>query len=359
MHKRYLLIFTFVVLLTGCFPSTKILEDIQLVSAIGYDYMNQDMVQLNAMVAIPQSGEDQPPLTEVFSSTTHTSKMARMFEQAESPKPFHMGRLEVALYDKRLAQNGVFRLVDTLQRDPTIGRDLHLGVVDGSTKPVLQGNYKVSETPSKYLFLLLKQNMVSNIPKSNLHKFLYAYYGKGIDPFLPLLEKKGNRIKLKGTALLKNDKLAGEIDLRESFSLKLLLESFEKGMYEVRLKDEQYFVLQNLSSGVKYKFEDVKTAPKVNIHVAIKGRVNEAPDIPISKKPMVDELEKLTEKELNKSMNNLINKFQDLNVDPLGLGDRARSKTRKFDIKKWEEQYKDIPIHVSVDVQIIQAGITE
>jgi spore germination protein len=359
MIRKSFVILSSMLLLTGCFPSKRILEDIQLVSAIGYDYKSKNKVQLNAMVSIPQSGEDVPPISQVFSGTTHTSKMARMFEQAESPKPFQMGRLEIAMYDNKLAKKGIFKLVDTLQRDPTIGRDLYLAIVDGSTRQLLDEHYQLSETPSKYLFLLLKQNMVSSIPKTNLHEFLYAYYGKGMDPHLPLLKKSGNRIRVEGTALLKEDRLKGKIDLRESFILKLMMQPFEKGIYEVELNENKYFTLQNLSSDVDYHFKNVKVSPRVTIHATVKGRVNEAPNVPLSKKSMVDHLEKVSERQLSNDMKKLTNKLQKWNVDPLQLGDRARSQTRNFDFERWEAFYPEIPMDIKVDVEIIQAGITE
>ncbi|MDM5317143.1 Ger(x)C family spore germination protein [Fictibacillus sp. b24] len=359
MVKKYLVIIFSIVLLTGCFPSKRILEDIQLVSAVGYDYHSKNKVKLNAMVAIPQSGEDVPPISQVFTTITHTSKMARALEQAESPKPFQVGRLEVALYDNRLAEKGIYNLVDTLQRDPALGRDLYLAVVQGSTKPLLDQKYPLSETPSKYLFQLLQQNMLSNIPDSNLHRFLYTFYGKGMDPNLPLLEKQGDRIRLKGTAILKDDKMVGQLNLEDSFMLKLMMESFEKGIYEVKFTKDRFFTIQNISSKAEYHFKNVRNSPAIDIVVKIKGRISEAPKIPVSKPPLVEQLERATEKEMSEKINKMVDKLQKWNVDPIGLGDLARSRRRGFNFEQWEKQYPDIPINVKVKVEIVQAGITE
>jgi len=41
------------------------------------------------------------------------------------------GKLEVAVYSKRIAQNGIGGLIDTFHRDPTISEKLFLTVVDG------------------------------------------------------------------------------------------------------------------------------------------------------------------------------------------------------------------------------------
>ncbi|MED1865972.1 Ger(x)C family spore germination protein [Fictibacillus nanhaiensis] len=358
VNKKLLIIFTLITL-TGCFPSKKILEDVQLVSAVGYDYKSNNQVELNGMVAIPQRGEDVPPISQVFTATTNTSKMARALEQAESPKPFEIGRLEIALYNDQLAEKGIYNLVDTLQRDPSLGRDLYLAVVKGSTKTLLKQQYPLSETPSKYLLQLLNQNMSANIPKSNLHDFLYTYYGKGMDPNLPLLEKDGDRIRVIGTALLKDDKMVGHLKLEDSFLLKLLMEPFEKGIYEVKFKKDQFFTIQNLSSKVEYRFKDVKRSPSIDIFVKVKGRVSEAPKIPVSDPSLIEQLESAAEKAMNKRTNKIVKKLQKSNVDTIGLGDLARSRTRGFDFKRWDEQYPDIPINVKVKVEITQAGITE
>ncbi|KZE69229.1 hypothetical protein AWM68_02880 [Fictibacillus phosphorivorans] len=359
MVKKYVVIILSITLLTGCFPSKKILEDIQLITAVGYDYHSKNKVKLNAMAAIPQRGEDVPPITEVFTGITHTSKMARALEQAESPKPFQIGRLEVALYDKKLAEKGIYKLIDTLQRDSAVGRDLYLAVVQGSTKTLLEKKYPLSETPSKYLFQLLKQNMKSNIPATNLHRFLYTYYGKGMDPNLPLLEETDDRIKVKGTAILKGDKMVGQLSLRESFMLKLMTESFEQGLYEVKFSKDRFFTIQNISSKPKYRFKNVKQSPEIEIEINIQGLVSEAAKIPVSKPPLVEQLEKATEEDMHKKLHKVVAKLQKWNADPIGLGDLARSRTRGFDIKQWERQYPTIPIDVKVKVDIVQAGITE
>jgi spore germination protein len=360
MGRKLIILTLSLLILSGCFPKPNILEDVQIVQAIAYDYVNDQKIRVGAEVSVTPTAEQQAKLeSELFIAESHTNKSARRMIESESPKPFRIGRLGVALYDKTLAEQGLRKMVDKFQRDPSIGRDIFMAVVEGSPVGLLEDEYTVAETPSKYLIDMLDQNMRSNIPRSSLHHYLYRFYGMGMDPFMPLLEKKGKHIEIKGVALFKDDKYKGYINIRQAFLLKMLREKFKTGMFEVRLKKDKYFTVENISSQVDYKIKDANNNPKITMDVKMSGGINEAPKIPIGSKKMILQMETATQRSMEKEMNAIVKKFQRLNVDPIALGDRARSKTRKFDYKNWQEKYPKIPIKVNVKVNITQLGIMD
>jgi spore germination protein len=359
MDKRCLMPILLLSLLTGCFPKTQILEDIQLVQSVAYDYLSEKNIKVGAEATITPRGEDVQLISEIFKAESHTNKSARKIIESESPKPFRIGRLGVVLFNKKLAEEGIYKIVDVLQRDPSIGRDIFMVVAENSAIDILEGEYSVSETPSKYLTNMLDQNMRSNIPRSSIHLFLYRYHGKGMDPFMPLIEKKGNHIRIKGVALFKGDKYKGYINIRNAFFLKLLRESFEDGMFEVKYGENNYYTIENISSQVDFKVKNANKNPEITMDVKVTGRINEAPKILVGKKNVIDQLEKTASEMLEKDMEAMIKKFQRLNVDPLALGDRVRSRTRNFDFKNWEGKYPEVPIDINVAVQIIQSGIMD
>ncbi len=164
--------------LSGCFPSTRILEDIELIQTNGYDYVDKNTIKTTSQVPITQSGQTLITMSEEFTAKAHTSKDARRISLAESPKPFMNGRIGVVLYGKKLAEKGIYRATDTLQRDPSVGRDIFLAIVDGEAETLLKTKNSLNETPSLYLKELLTHTMKTEIPASTLHHFLYSYYGK-------------------------------------------------------------------------------------------------------------------------------------------------------------------------------------
>lgn len=88
----------------------------------------------------------------------------------------------------------------SLARNNKVGSHLLLGVAEESAKELLK--IEVNKTLSDTLYLpnLVEQNEQSmNLPKTNLHLFLYRYFSPGSDPFLPYFEKKEISPSLKGS----------------------------------------------------------------------------------------------------------------------------------------------------------------
>jgi spore germination protein len=70
-------------------------------------------------------------------------------------------------------------------------------------------------------------------------------------------------------------------------------------------------------------------------------------------------IERKIEKELNKEGYKLIGKFQKLNIDPIGIGEHVRSRTRAFDHKGWNKNYSGLDIKVKYQVKITESGISQ
>ena len=91
-----------------------------------------------------------------------------------------------------------------------VGRDLYLAIVHGKAEDVVKMEPKLIKTPGVQVKELIEQNIRTNLPDVDLHRYLYACHGKGIDPVMPLLETAGDRIRVKGIALFKRDKYIGK-----------------------------------------------------------------------------------------------------------------------------------------------------
>ncbi|MFX3625033.1 MAG: Ger(x)C family spore germination protein [Ectobacillus sp.] len=359
MHRIGLILLS-VLLLSGCGAQKKILEDVQLTRTIGFDEAEGNKVRGTVALMITPPGQNVQPRTDILTNVSYTGKGIRQLLQAESPKPILVGKVRTVLYGEKVAHSNLYRYVDTLQRDPNIGRDVYLAITEGETMPFLQLRSPMSQGPGMYIEQLLEQNSKTNFPKTDLHHFLYHYLGKGLDPIMPLLSLRGNHIFIKGIALFKKGKYIGKyIPYKQGFIFKALYEPFERGMYEIQMKPHGFITIQNIGSSVKYKILNGSTNPAVHIFLSMKGRVVESPDLAVRDFKAINKFEAQIEKQIQKEALKMMRMFQKEHIDPLGIGDRARSQTRNFNIKKWEKQYASIPIYVKVNVQITQAGIAE
>lgn len=74
---------------------------------------------------------------------------------------------------------------------------------------------------------------------------------------------------------------------------------------------------------------------------------------------IIKKIEKEFEDQINKEATAMIQDFQEKGIDPVGFGQFIKTKTRGFDFKRWEDEYKNLTVNVKTDVVITEVGIVE
>jgi spore germination protein len=54
---------------------------------------------------------------------------------------------------------------------------------------------------------------------------------------MPLIERKGDKVQIKGIALFKKDRYIDYIDFKQAFFFKMLFEDMRKGYFEIKLQN--------------------------------------------------------------------------------------------------------------------------
>ncbi|MDQ0199473.1 Ger(x)C family spore germination protein [Neobacillus ginsengisoli] len=345
----------FILLLAGCASEEKIIDDIDLVTAVGYDYVDGHNVM--GTVSIPVFRPDKSISTETFSDVSSLIRENRAKLDSEADKPLFSGKLEVALYSKELAQHGIYQFIDYLNREPSVGSRVLIAVVEGNAKDLIKKKFSTTDTGLYYSSLLEKHIKKGTIPKTNLHQMMYMYFSKGGDPFLPLLKMKNKKVKIDGIALFKDDKYVGKIPFKQTFAFKTLVENFDSGIFPIHNGDKSA-VVENVRAKRHYTVDTSRSVPKVNIDISIDGVIREYKGT-INNQKMVQVLEKEMEKQITKDYKKIITTMQELNVDPIGLGDIIKSQDRSFNINKYKSYYREIPIKTNVKIKITEYGVTK
>ncbi|WP_347552123.1 Ger(x)C family spore germination protein [Pseudalkalibacillus hwajinpoensis] len=359
--KRWYAVLIFALMLTGCVEN-RILDDLQMITVIGYDKADDgsesDVVK--GIAVAPQFERDGRIENNVFVESAHLSKEIRSQFNAESSKPLVSGKLQVAIYSREIAEtDGIIDLVDTLQRDPAIGSRAFLAIANSDPEEMLRSDFGNVDIGS-YIHDVLEHNSVNGmLPLTNLHYFLYYYYSEGNDPFLPLIEKQDNKVKIVGLALFDGDKMVGEIGLQDLFTFKALFEKFSSNdSYSVKLDNGEYAAVYNIASKRNLNLADVDK-DNIEIKGEILGIIKEYSGEKLNPKIM-KEIQSTMEVEIEEKGNAMIKDFQRLGVDPLGLGNAVRSVTRGgLDQKEWKKKYEDMDITFNMNVNITEAGVTE
>ena len=355
--KTFLVLLISVLLLSGCMTHSSV-EENAIIQMVGYD--KGENKRIRGTVSIPQYGnsEKNSSATEIYlTASADGVKEVEKEIQKQSSKPISIGKLAVTLYSKELAEGGISDVIDILSRDSRISRNMFLGIVEGDTKDLVEGGYTQDETTSKHVQGLIENNSHYNFPKTNLHGFLYSYYAEGMDPFLPLISKKESNVELSGVAFFNGGTVVGTIPDSKIFIFKMLKENFKRGMQNIPFQGGM-FMLDNIGSNVNYELKGTLDDPVFDIKVNIKAEVNEMAGVDREiTSALAKEMEEVSVEYFKLNADEMIQMFKEKKIDPLGIGDFAKTRKRDFNLTQWEDHYSELKVNVKVDVEITEYGI--
>lgn len=344
--------------LTGCMNIDQhILDDVQLITGAAYEYVDDDIIELTTV--FPNYQPDGSVKNETLTTTAILNKENRDKQSLQSEKPMVSGKLEVVLYERKTAEKGILELLDTLSRDPSIGANVYMAILDGNPKEVLNKQYGNIDN-GIFLSNLIEQNVESRlIHKTNLHIFKYKLYAEGIDPMLPIIEQKEGKLNISAIGLLEDDKLVDQIEQEKFFFLTILLDrKGQKDTYSLKTEEGRKASFVNIKSVRKYEIPEPMTNSEIKINIHLKAIIREYNDGTL-KKQKIKKLENELKEEIEKDSEEMIRQFQEKGIDPLGIGEEVRTRTREWDQKKWKELYPDIKITVQAKVKIMESGVIE
>ncbi|HEK9101787.1 Ger(x)C family spore germination protein [Bacillus pfraonensis] len=355
----FLAVIIFLCFQFGC-TQTYIVDTQRMIQVAGFDITKDKKFQGTILYPDYTLGVKTKPKTQSTTARSLETIASRLNEK--SPHNVVLGQMRVVLFGKSIGSHGIDEIINNLQRDPNIGRDVQLALVDGSVEELLN---HVAPNGSLYLSDLLEQNIMNeNIPRTALNVFLYNYYSFVCDPFLPYIQIADNHAaSVKGLAFLKEDKVVMYTDKKDSFLVKLLLNPTKNGRYEAQIKKDNHkglVVTQNLSGKSAYHVDQTGATPKVTIRLKLNGLIKNSPSwLDLSKKEHINSIKNQVEKSIRNQSQKLVQQFQQKKIDPLGIRDQIRSRSRKWSIQQIQAMYPSIDINIEADVNVVQSGIGE
>ncbi|MFJ5761955.1 Ger(x)C family spore germination protein [Neobacillus sp. NPDC093182] len=360
-HKIYVFVIT-LFLLGGCEPllPTKELNELDIIQGAGYDEGEGDLIQSYFVFPIFKGGKE-PPTAKTISGIGDSSKESR--QDASRKTRFHLvsGQIRIILFSKSLSEKGIFPILDTYNRDPSIGRISQLAIVDGKTKEVFNKPFKEVENIALHLQEMVEQSIRSEtIPNIDFNSFMYQYYQDGYDPYLPIISVKGDEIIISSLGIMKDDKLVMEVSKADTFIFLSLVEKQKNGFHQATMANGDKISLESIKSKPAYQIKMNGKDPTFTISINMKVRIMEySSHAHGSRLLSVENIEKQLESQLKRDGLRLITQFQKEMVDPLGLGAKYEAHYRAFDSDKWKGIYPNVPVQLDVKVHVIQTGISE
>ncbi|GAE47244.1 spore germination protein [Mesobacillus boroniphilus JCM 21738] len=341
-------------LLTGCVEK-EIIDDVNIEMGVGYD--TKENGEIEGTIMVPIFNPDKKIGNFTFSASATSNRDLVEEIQRKSAQPVVAGSLEIVIFNKEIAKKGIGDFIDAFERDPSIGARVYFAVADDKAKEILSGTYGTRGN-AIHLSQLIKHNTETrNLPTTNMHSYLFDLYQEGKDPFLPILKKtEPEVIDITGIALFKNEKMVSELPSDKMFFFKLLTDKFSEGSFKL-VVDGEDVTIKDLHS--RNKFKVGKREPYiVDVEIKIKGLIHEYTGEIVTPE-VIKKIAKELEDQINKEATKMIQDFQEEGIDPVGFGQFIKTKTRGFDFKRWEDEYKNLTVNVKTDVIITEVGIVE
>ncbi|MDT9024404.1 MULTISPECIES: Ger(x)C family spore germination protein [Rossellomorea] len=367
---------------SSCFLSscveTRYLEKLGLITAVGYDQADDE--KITGTMVLYQFNPAMQDVEKVLISKSKTSKGIRLSQNLETDHKLVSGQLRITVYGRELAEKGISHLVDTLERDSSIGNMVYLTIADTTAEQIL--NYQMTERPSNmgtYLYNLVRQNVESEtLVSPTLQEFITDYGSVGKDPILPLLKASDGKVGVDGFALFTRDKFIKEIKKDKIFFIRSLMEDYNAGSVEVELplekfepyltsphlrqeKDKVYIMIDSIKSSHKIKTEK-KATPSFEVKLKIESRLLEmSEEMKLSDPKALRLLEDEIGDYIEKNIKEMILMLQEQGTDPIGFGMEYKSIRGHEDLsrEKWDKLYKDASFHVKVENKIIRTGVID
>ncbi|QOR66124.1 Ger(x)C family spore germination protein [Cytobacillus suaedae] len=336
---------------------TEIIDEINIVTAIGFDRAEEGKIR--GTCVIPVFKADQSVENEQFTEESYLAKEVINILQKKSADPLVTGGIRAGLYSEKLARDGIIEYVDALQRDASIGSKMYMGVVEGETTELLSQTLGNLGT-GNYIATLIEHNTKNrDLPESILHTFMFRYFAQGMDPYLPMLKLEGNKVRMTGIGIFREDKLVDKISEADMFFFKALVESFGAGSYTLNLKErDEYAAIKRIKSTRTINVEESAAGTTVSIKVYLEGILSEYS----GRKAEIDVVN-LIVKEMEEIIEErsyaLIKRFQEKGTDPVGIGFSAEGAIRDFDPTKWKDDYGKLKVDIEAEVKLTETGVIE
>ncbi|PAE39397.1 Ger(x)C family spore germination protein [Bacillus sp. 7884-1] len=371
MKRRliFILVIIYVVFLQGCNRSRQILEDLTLTLVVGMDLDEEN--NLIIYTSSPVFSEEAEKKSEEYGVKSQSLRQSRGKFDARVAGLTTGGKVQVILLGKKiLQQENWFRLLDLMYREPDFSTTARVVCVDGTVSELIQ--YQGEDKPRlsiQLTKLIDTANERNIVVKTNLKELHRQMYEKGVTPAITEI-KKNQDVILTGTALLdKSGKYAFKLNIEKNPLLHILQHQV-KGDLSLSLSlpelnesnsvfsnNETSFVVQQLKRkiNVNYKMDKFHFDIQLNMPIYFKERLFTFDTVKNEKK-----MEKMIEEQLEKQFKNLIQDFQEHEIDPIGLGMYARA--YQYDSWKkvqnqWGEAMGKAEFNVSVKIDIKDSGI--
>lgn len=274
------------------------------------------------------------------------------------------------IISQQVASEGVLSIMDFLVRDPEARLDEHPFIYVGEAAgEIFDAKPLTAEMVSEELREMVHAyHMTSKTLHMQVFEFVERLMDEGISAVMPavcLNEVNGEKtIKMCGTGLFKADRLVGFLDEEETKYYNFVKDEVKGGLLVIDAESEGKkgkITLEILNSDARLKANYKEDKISIEIKIEVRTTMNDIqiPELAINEKE-ISNLERIAGEQLEKDIENLIKKVQELNTDIFGFGKLVKEqlpKVWKEKGKDWDYIFPELEVDITPKIEIIHTGL--
>lgn len=386
--SKLMCLFLICVILTGCWDKVEI-ERTQLVSTIGVDagedigktkelknvkstdsLTSVNLKKIHVTFGIPDLSKLEPgkggiSKDEYMDVDGYSMEDAINKAMSKSSRTVKFSQTKLLVLGKSLMEysDEVREVIDYLQREPSLNRNMYIIVANGSSDKYIKLKTSMGKSVESYILGLVQGDTKDNEIKAiTLNDFLVSMNENG-NSIIPKIEmdKDKKNIKIAGTAAIKNFKYDGDLNQVQTSNVELLQGKLKSGKRMIYVENHPVDIRIN-DSHRAMRVSQEKGNLVFNIRLNIEGEIKNY--YTGGKSLSVDKLNYIQQsfnKAIEQECNDVIKVTQrDLKIDPIGFKDYVKRYHPLMwrQVKdKWENIYKDAVVNVNIDTEIRRIGV--
>ncbi|MBW7571915.1 Ger(x)C family spore germination protein [Caproiciproducens faecalis] len=358
------------ILFTGCWNYREI-DQVLIVAGLAVDKGINDQYKFTVEIAQISGGKDSKT-----TSKTITAEGETMFDAARnlislSGKRLYWSHAKVIILSRKVAEEGVEKVIDWYTRDSETRENVFLLVSEEATAKEIFDVESTTEGIKSFILgeMIKNQVSLSKAPITDILQYGIESKTKEISTIIPAVSLKKMNDKMvaqvMGSAIIKNNKLAGFLNGDETKDLNFIRNQVKGGVLTEEMQTDNGPALASLEifkSNTKVVPAADGNKIKIDLNIETTVAIDEIEGVEnlISEEQQL-KLEKSTENTLKKQIQELIRKVQsEYGADIFGFGEKLREDKAsqwKRVSNNWEDVFKDLKVNVETKVHIKNSAV--
>ncbi|RNB80992.1 Ger(x)C family spore germination protein [Brevibacillus fluminis] len=306
-------------ILSGCWDQ-QLLKDVRIIFALGIDVSNKGESRgIVSVLDVKKTESGTKEESETHSVVSKTLRDGRDILNQETSGILAPNKLNVLLLGEKLARQGIYPAMNIYYRDTRTAINARTCIVRGTAQEVVEMNKVGTKLVGEHIYQQLNAlEDVTIVPKEFIQTFFPVMLDPGQDMALPYVQKKEDKVFVRGLALFDGDRMIGELNKNESI-LYLLLQGkkAKTARFTLNAHDTNK---PNIADYISIDIKRVKRTfkvmvdedQKITVHLALQLPViaSEYPLDHLKDKRVVDQLNEKLSNELTQRAKMVIQKFR-------------------------------------------------